>query len=80
MSPTSVSFCVNPGIATLRSFAGTVGETLTYCSGMDCVAEARAPRLAVATGHAAVEAVDPTDVAAEHFDAVVAVAVEAPVD
>jgi hypothetical protein len=72
----SMSFCAYPGIATRRSFAGVVGGTLSCCQEKDCAAEAPTPRLAVATGHAAVEAVDPTDVGVEHLDSVV----EMPVD
>jgi hypothetical protein len=72
----SVSSCADPGIATLRSFAGAVDGTLTCYPGMDCAAEAPAPRLAVVTGHAAVEAVDLTDVEVGHLDAVVEVLVD----
>jgi len=43
---------------------------------MDCAAEAPAPRLAVATGHAAAEAVGPADAGVGRLDAVV----EAPAD
>jgi hypothetical protein len=60
-----------------RSSAEVAHEKLAYSPGMDCHAVATgAPHLARATGHADVEAVDPTDVGIVYLDvAVVEVAV-----
>lgn len=59
-----------------RSSAAAAGETLVCCLGTDCAGEAQAPCPAVATGHVAVGAVDPTDVGVAHLDVAVAVSAD----
>lgn len=72
MTPMSGSSCAYPEIAKQRSFAEVAPEKLACCPGMDCHAvAAAAPPLARATGHADVEAVDPTDVGVGHLDVAV---------
>lgn len=72
MIPMSGSSCAYQGIATQRSSVEVGPEKLACWLGMDCHAVVvAAPHLAKATGHADVEAVDPTDAGVGHFDVAV---------
>lgn len=73
MTPMSGSSYAYLEIATQRSSAEVGPEKLACCPGRDCHAvAAAAPHLVRAIGHAGVEAVDLTDVGAEHLDVVAA--------
>lgn len=68
----SGSSCAYQEIATQRSSAEVGPEKLACYPGMDCHAVvAAAPHLAKVTGHADVEAADPTDAGVGHLDVAV---------
>lgn len=68
----SGSSCAYQEIATQQSSAEVGPEKLACCPGMDCHAVvAAAPHLAKVTGHADVEAADPTDAGVGHLDVAV---------